>query len=332
MKLKLFQEDWNGTILSPSLVVDQVWYQHTLDYQEYAGACHVYTGGDSIDRNPDGPDDDDAKKQRIHNTTLCLKDTFPTGEIHAQVWDFGNIDNNVMESQESCLCPEDTITIIIRDQTGKVVLYTVEMSNKLGVVFDHYAAGIGITTSNLRCCLRGLRVNPEQTFLDVDMKDGDILDVHTIMRITVIDPAGKWVRYKVKMHAVKELYKLGDMFDRYAARIGVTTSSLRFKLRGSTVSPEQTFLGLGMKDGDILDVDMIITISVSDPSGQDVYYKISTLNKLECVCDNYAARIGIPASSLQYSFRGLKVHPEQTAFDVGMKNGDIMNVDMKDGD
>ena len=87
MKFKLQQEDWNASILSPSLVVDQVWHQHILDALHYYQACTKYTDGHVIGHDPDGGLDQAARAKRVESTKICLKLVF-RNNVDAEVWSF----------------------------------------------------------------------------------------------------------------------------------------------------------------------------------------------------------------------------------------------------
>jgi len=90
IKLKLQQEDWNATILSPSLTVNKVWQQHILQVQHYVKACQDYTGGELIGYDPEEGSDKVARAKRVEATKLCLKTLFGKKDVDAEAWKFGD--------------------------------------------------------------------------------------------------------------------------------------------------------------------------------------------------------------------------------------------------
>ncbi|CAB9512588.1 expressed unknown protein [Seminavis robusta] len=86
MKVKLQQEDWDAKLLSPSLIVHEVWVQHLLYPKQYRSACKRYTKGNIIDHDPEV---NYYTYNRVHNTRLSLKALFGKNDIDPKIWSFG---------------------------------------------------------------------------------------------------------------------------------------------------------------------------------------------------------------------------------------------------
>lgn len=86
--LKVLLKDWQATLLSPSLLVDQIWHSHVVDTKVYAAAC-INLCGNVIHHDPDGCEDSESREQRIQRLKDIYEKHFgvkPTGKY----WYFDN--------------------------------------------------------------------------------------------------------------------------------------------------------------------------------------------------------------------------------------------------
>ncbi|KAL3911113.1 MAG: hypothetical protein SGARI_001802 [Bacillariaceae sp.] len=183
IKLKLQQEDWDATILSPSIMVDQVWHQHILDVGKYVKACQEYTGGHLIDHNPDGMMDAAAKAERIKNTKLCLKTLCGKDNIDPEVWNFGEEggDKTVGQKRKAATQPlRKTLIVSVRDQLpGPLARFEIERDAPLSELVATYFRENDIhedDQEHYRIFQNGYRINTESTAAEVGLEEGDILD------------------------------------------------------------------------------------------------------------------------------------------------------------
>ena len=59
----------------------------------------------------------------------------------------------------------------------------------------------------------------------------------------------------------------------------------------------------------------------------DVHFKIKEYTRLQKLFDAYAARKGVAVDSLRFLFKGSRVRGDQTASEIGMANGDQLDVE-----
>lgn len=84
---KRFWRDWNATLLSPSIPVDQMWHQHLLDTQRYFDDCQLLVGR-MIHHNPDGDVDAAARALRIQRTKDLLAARNGAEILKSRAWNF----------------------------------------------------------------------------------------------------------------------------------------------------------------------------------------------------------------------------------------------------
>lgn len=193
MVLKYNNDDYDATILSPSVVVDKVWHQHLLDVKHYVQACHDFTGGHLIGHNPDGGLDATARLERIKNTKVALKSAFGKEGVNEVAWSFENLNggkngtnkrvcissNSQSESnnQDGILSGEGTnmITVSIRDQTNETISFRVRKCMRLGKVFRCFSEKKGVAHSSFRFYSEQQeeRLGDNQTFEECGIEDGD---------------------------------------------------------------------------------------------------------------------------------------------------------------
>ena len=68
-----------------------------------------------------------------------------------------------------------------------------------------------------------------------------------------------------------------------------------------------------------------IAIKVVSQDGSEVYFKIKKTTQFRKLMDAFASRRQIKQSDIRFLFDGNRVQPEQTAEDIGMEDGDIMD-------
>jgi small ubiquitin-related modifier len=73
-----------------------------------------------------------------------------------------------------------TITLSLRDwsKKGEKTSFTLKPSTRLEKMFSLFAQQKGVAVSGLRFLYEGMRINPAQTPLSSDLKNGDEIDVH----------------------------------------------------------------------------------------------------------------------------------------------------------
>ena len=80
-------DDWDATVLSPSLMIDKVWHMHILDTRSYQRYCENKAGR-FIYHNPDGGLDVEARRRRIETTKIAVMARYGRAELDNDVWNF----------------------------------------------------------------------------------------------------------------------------------------------------------------------------------------------------------------------------------------------------
>jgi hypothetical protein len=200
MKLKIQQEDWNATILSPSLTIDTVWHSHILDTKHYGEACEEYAG-QMVHHNPDGGLNQTERNERIKITKATLRGLCGK-TFDEEVWSFDEEEEEESASGRSNkrrreevnagpnIIPANgaspnsrsgsgsaPITIVLRDQTGDRIFFKIKRSTRMKHVFAVYAQRKGIAVGSLRFFLDGDQIDDAQTPIMLELEDNDQIDV-----------------------------------------------------------------------------------------------------------------------------------------------------------
>jgi len=86
LHLKAALQDWDATLLSPSIPVDRMWHHHILDVSNYHSSCLLLCGR-VVDHDPDGGLDLRARNVRLRMTRDALLSNYPgSGEIDEEIW------------------------------------------------------------------------------------------------------------------------------------------------------------------------------------------------------------------------------------------------------
>ena len=70
-----------------------------------------------------------------------------------------------------------------------------------------------------------------------------------------------------------------------------------------------------------------MVISVANLQGDDVYFKVKPTMRLQKIFDAYANRKGVAGDSLRFLFKGSRVDGEPTCADIGLEDGDQLDVE-----
>jgi len=158
----------------------------------------------------------------------------------------------------------EAIQIKVKDQAGDEMAFKVKKTTKMGKIFDAYSQRKGVARQSLRFLLDGKSISQDDTPKMLELEEDDQIDVYLeqvgggvdggddgngagsdTITIKVRDATGDEVSFKVK-----KLTKMSKIFDAYAAKKGVETRSLRFKLDGESIHGDHTPKMLELEDGD----------------------------------------------------------------------------------
>lgn len=177
--------------------MDNAWHCLLLLPVFYRIVCHTLLDKDElIDHDPLGGDNVIAQQKRYSRCLEIYYSKFneippssywpsPTraesGRLHSTA--DPNIKraktNDFSTQSTSEEIAETTINIMLREPSGKEVVFRVKRSTYMGKVMDTYANRKGVCTSTLRFFSFDLlmRLKRDDTVAALDLKDGDIIDV-----------------------------------------------------------------------------------------------------------------------------------------------------------
>jgi small ubiquitin-related modifier len=203
LHVKVAKQDWNAEILSPSVEVDQMWHQHVLDNLNYAHDCLLLCGH-FVRHDPDGGLDVVARMNRLDATRQALFGSFG-GEGYEGVVDTSatgpwkevfalGAESDEEASTESSSGPADTaqasddggssarLRICVRDQNGEVTTFLVRRTTCMRNLFAAYAQRNGVCVGLCRFLLDGYALRGHETPSELELEDGDQLDVLLVLR------------------------------------------------------------------------------------------------------------------------------------------------------
>ncbi|GBG00158.1 hypothetical protein Rsub_12977 [Raphidocelis subcapitata] len=70
----------------------------------------------------------------------------------------------------------------------------------------------------------------------------------------------------------------------------------------------------------------VINLIVKDQTGAEVHFKVKSHTKLEKVVNAYCQKKAIEPTSVRFVFDGTRVNPNSTPQDLGMDDGDSIDV------
>jgi hypothetical protein len=176
LELKAAVQDWApqgleyGCRLSPPPLIDEVWHLHILDTQRYQPDCeHLF--GQMIHHDPNGArvdrgNDKIWKRARIERTVAAYKSRFGRAPRLSEVWAFPQ--GSVWRGEWN----EDWEDFG-RGECNQHVKATARRTGK-DICLTAFGA---LTRSCVRFMFDGTSINDQLTPMDLDMEDGDVIDV-----------------------------------------------------------------------------------------------------------------------------------------------------------
>jgi hypothetical protein len=182
LHVKKMKKDWNATLLSPSVAVDQMWHQHILDSNNYPHDCAILCGR-FVGHNPDGASDGPAKAERLKATKEALLECYGEYGIdrsESGPWSevFCDAETTQQTPDPPSVTSDEPITIFFRGIDDAESLYLrVKPKTPMERVFKKYAEQLGLEMTSLRFFLDGERLDSGCTPRMMEMEDGDVIDV-----------------------------------------------------------------------------------------------------------------------------------------------------------
>mmetsp|Transcript_33010 Transcript_33010/g.69478 ORF Transcript_33010/g.69478 Transcript_33010/m.69478 type:complete len:413 (-) Transcript_33010:151-1389(-) len=279
LALKKTLGDWDATLLSPCLLVDQMWHQHILDnfnyYHDVMLLCGHFVG-----HNPDGALDLDGKVRRDRFTRECLRQHF--GSYDTDVWDGvgmieGRVSNNASENgnqanldaggngNQANIGAGGTGNQLNIGAGGNENQVSIGAGGNQDVMLAN-AGNANECQSNddandddgvecINSCgqmwnVRNTKGCPAKKTAAGNGGRGHFNDPNASIKVTirVKDQTGEETCFKIKRNTA-----MSKVFDTYARRKGVETKSLRFLLDGEVLRGHETVASLDLEDDDQID-------------------------------------------------------------------------------
>ena len=279
LTLKKQYKDWDATLLSPSLLIDQMWHQHILDVVNYNHDMMLLCGH-VVGHNPDGASDGKKKAERDATTRNALEQRFPNkydkeiwgvaslkvGEESEEEESEGDSDSELLSSvinpKTKTITPNKTnlITVkVVDNQTGIQRNLSINKSARMSTLFDTYAIHRGVKVSKLafshwRDYSNSIDCN--DTAEKLGLKTGTVIYATSsaCIAIRIKDQCGE-----ESLVRIKTTTRMGKVFKCYAHHKGVHESNLRFLLDGERICDQDTPMMLDLEDDDQIDVILVQT-------------------------------------------------------------------------
>mmetsp|Transcript_10667 Transcript_10667/g.31805 ORF Transcript_10667/g.31805 Transcript_10667/m.31805 type:complete len:180 (-) Transcript_10667:39-578(-) len=144
----------------------------------------------------------------------------------------------------------------------------------------------------------------------------------SVLSIILRGPAGEKTCFRVNTFT-----KFGKVFDTLAARARVPADTLSWSFDGLELSGDQTPADVGLDHFGTIDYhDIIIMVVVRDAFGRKSAVEMNWSMPLSVISNAYARFYSVSTETFLWSFSGVIVRGAQTFFDIGMQDGDVLDV------
>ena len=137
--------------------------------------------------------------------------------------------------------------------------------------------------------------------------------------------------------AMKKKQSLRKLMKAYCHRVDLDLREAHFSFRGSNVTEKDSPSGLGMSDGDLLEVfarprdevsDFInVKVQKLDPNDEKItIFKMKRVSRLGKMMRRYCARTGVELRDARFLYCGLRVRDCDSLSELGMEDGDLIEV------
>mmetsp|Transcript_13776 Transcript_13776/g.20772 ORF Transcript_13776/g.20772 Transcript_13776/m.20772 type:complete len:452 (-) Transcript_13776:155-1510(-) len=131
------------------------------------------------------------------------------------------------------------------------------------------------------------------------------------------------------LEEVSKTTRMGDVFDRYAARKEVSPDRLIFTRNGEIIDANQTVADLGLDVNDLIDCvydPETINIRFQSYDDREFTINIRRTDMVRRAFDEFLSRSGISEhiDMLRFEFNGDEVHPDSTPENLRMTDNDLI--------
>lgn len=248
--LKKQYEDWDAKLLSPSLLVDQMWHQHIRG--KPLGKFEFTYNGSRIDG------------RKTANSLSSLGFSKDERVLRVEAIDREEA-ARMAEQRKAYEYENEKMRIKVKDQNGCESSFAIRRCYKLSTIINKYASMNGIGAEHLYFVLNGEKIRCEDTALELGLKNQDELHIiheqlspmevaakayaNEPIIILIRDQANEKTLFRVRRNTM-----MSTVFNAYASRKGVDAGRLRFLLDGALLNSSGTALTLGIEDNELIDV------------------------------------------------------------------------------
>ncbi len=147
---------------------------------------------------------------------------------------------------------EEFVKLKLINQTALELNFKVNINTNMDKIKKLYAQCQALTADSLRFMFNGRRINGDITPWNLDMKDGDVIEVFVDKSREITLDSYLFIKLiglnsEVRFFKIKQSMTFGKLKRHYSEIINVGAMFLRFKFKGKTVSEDNTPWNLKMK-------------------------------------------------------------------------------------
>lgn len=200
IEAKKLEQDWDGTRLSPSPLIDAVWHAVLLDTRRYQALC----GKKFIHHNPDGAAASDAaeRAQRYNRTRSVLRESLHT-ELDKEIWPdaadaqpeaaaevvpvpVSNGRKRKVSAKAAATPPKkeskkDKFQVLVKTLTGMILSFRVDRETTVLQLKTLFQEKGGVPVVQQRMIFAGRELEDERTMADYNIGIGATL--HLVLRL-----------------------------------------------------------------------------------------------------------------------------------------------------
>ena len=237
---------------------------------------------------------------------------------------------------------EEFITLKIIGYDNTEINYKVSITTKMERIKKVYSLFQGEKVESLRFLFNGRRINGDITPWNLDMKDGDIIEV-LLEKFRSKSPDEK-IFIKLVSQSDEKTFKIklttqfGTLIKYYCNSNNFPESTVRFLFNGMRVQETDTPEILQMNTGDHIDVffeqgrsddsDEIIKIKTVSHNNTFLNFKLRKSTRIGKLKKSYSELTGLPERCFQFVFNSLIINDEDTPCKLRMQNQDLIEVYM----
>lgn len=237
---------------------------------------------------------------------------------------------------------EEFITLKLVGYDNTEINYKVGIWTKMNKIKRIYSIFQCEKVESLRFLFNGRRINGDITPWNLDMKDGDVIDV--FLEKCHKQTSDDKIFIKLISHSDEKNFRIklstqfGTLIKYYCNSKNIAESSIRFLYNGLRVHDSDTPEILKMSTGEHIDVfceqgrnddsDDIIKIKTVSHNNTFLNFKLRTSTRIGKLKKSYSELTGLPERCFQFVFNSMIINNDDTPSKLRMQNQDVIEVYM----